>query len=275
MFRTIVVPLDHTGRAETAVPHAIALARQSGATLRLVTVRPPYADTAAVSTHLADVAERHGIRADLVVDAPGNVAAVVTEMAADPGTLLCLATHARRPVTQLVLGSVSEKVVRASRQPVLLIGPHCAPPPDRYDSMVVALDGSPLAERILPTVANWSTHLDMVPRLFQVLPPHVIDDIDADRDPDVIETGYLQALAADLRDRGAKAEWDNVHDRAVASAIVGFADEQARPLIAITTHGRSGLARVALGSVALRVALHTHSPVLVLRPSPGPAGTAR
>jgi hypothetical protein len=64
-------------------------------------------------------------------------------MAADPEALLCLASHARRPVTSLVLGSVSEKVVRASRHAVLVIGPHCSAPPDRYDSMIVALDGSP------------------------------------------------------------------------------------------------------------------------------------
>jgi nucleotide-binding universal stress UspA family protein len=269
MFRTIVVPLDHTGRAEAAVSHAAALARQSGATLRLVTVRPPYADTVAVSRHLADVADRHGIRADQVVDAPGNVAAVLTDMAGDPATLLCLSTHARRPVTDLVLGSVSEKVVRASHHPILLVGPHCAAPPDRYDSMVVALDGSTLAERILPTVADWSTHLGMILWLVQVLPPRVLGDvdIDADRDPGVSETGYLQGLAADLCSRGAKAEWDNVHDRAVANAIVRFTDERPRPLTAITTHGRSGLGRVALGSVALRVALHAHSPVLVLRAS--------
>jgi nucleotide-binding universal stress UspA family protein len=117
----------------------------------------------------------------------------------------------------------------------------------------------------------------MVPWLLEVLPPHVVDDLDAadlrSQGPDVTETGYLQRLATDLRSQGAKAEWEAVHDRAVASAIVRFADDQPCPLIAVTTHGRSGLGRVALGSVALRVVLHAHSPVLVLRP--GPTGPAR
>jgi nucleotide-binding universal stress UspA family protein len=264
MFRTIVVPLDHTDRAQAAVPHAAALARQSGARLRLVTIRPSYTDVATVNDHLTEVATRHGVDAELVVDGPSDVAAALIEMTADPDVLLCLATHARRPVTEMVLGSISEQVVRASHRPVLMVGPQCAPPPERYESIVVALDGSALAECILPTVVDWSTHLDLTPWLFQVLSPHVLDDVE----DDIVESSYLQRLAADLVDQGAKAEWDTVHDRSAASGIVRFADEQAPGLVAVTTHGLSGLGRMALAGVALRVALHAQTPVLVFRPGP-------
>jgi nucleotide-binding universal stress UspA family protein len=262
MFRTIAVPLDRTDRAQTAVPHAVALARQSGAHLRLVTVRSLSADTAEVNEHLAEVAARHGVEAELVVDAPGDVAAVLAEMASDPQTLLCMATHARRSVTEAMLGSVSEQVVRTSRHPVLLIGPHCAPAPERYASMVSALDGSALAERIVPTVLDWSTHLGLTPWLCQVLSPHVLDDIETD----ALESNYLQRLAADLADGGTKAEWDTVHERYAATGIVGFADDRRPSIIAVTTHGRSGLRRLAMGGVALRVTLHAHVPVLVYHP---------
>jgi nucleotide-binding universal stress UspA family protein len=212
---------------------------------------------------LREVADRHGVDAKGIVCEPGDVAAALAEVAGRPKTLLCLRSHARNPVTELVLGSVSEQVVRTSTQPVLLVGPHCAPPPERYKSIVVGLDGSPLAERILPTVETWSTGLDVTPWLLQVLPGHVPLETE---DDDVTEPAYVHDVAGRLTDRYVQPEWETVHHRDPATAIVRFAGDHAPALVALTTHGRSGLGRLALGGVAFRVTHRAHSPVLVLRP---------
>jgi nucleotide-binding universal stress UspA family protein len=264
MFRTIVVPLDHSDEAEAAVPHGAALARQAGARLQLMTVRPSYVDRSALHDRLAEVADRYRVDADLVVEGPGDTAATLVEVAREPSTLLCLRSHARRPVTEMVMGSVSEQVVRASHRPVLLIGPQCAPAPERYGSLVVGLDGSPLAERILPTVGDWSTRLDLEVSLLQVLSPRVPFEV---AEGDVSETGYVHGRAARMAAEGVGVWWETLHDRDPASAIVRFADDQQPGLIALTTHGHSGIGRLALGGVAFRVARCAHSPVLVLRPS--------
>jgi nucleotide-binding universal stress UspA family protein len=264
MFRTIVVPLDHSDEADAAVLYGAALARQAGARLNLMTVRPTYVDGVTIHDRLNEIADRYHVDADLTVAGPDDVAATLVEAASLPDTLLCLATHARGPVAEMVMGSVSEQVVRTSCHPVLLVGPHCGPPPDRYLSMVVGLDGSGLAERILPTVTTWASGLGVTPWLFQVLPAHVPLEVG---DSDVVDSGYVHQIANQLGEHGVKAEWEIVHGRDPATAITRFAQDRQASLIALTTHGHSGLGRVALGSVAFQVAHDATCPVLVLRPT--------
>jgi nucleotide-binding universal stress UspA family protein len=263
MFRTIVVALDHRDEAEAAVLHGAVLARQTGTRLQLMTVRPSYVDLVTIHGRLAEIADRLGVDAEILVTGPGDVAVELAEVAGRPDTLLCLRTHARRPVAELVMGSVSEEVVRTSRHPVLMIGPRCAPPPERFASMVVALDGSAMAEQILPTVASWATHAGLTPWLFQALPPHVPLEVGGDEN---LDANYVHNIAARLADQDVKAEWDTAHDRHPAAAIVRSADEHEPALIALTTHGHSGLGRVALGSVAFDVAHRATCPILILRP---------
>jgi nucleotide-binding universal stress UspA family protein len=270
MFTTVVVPLGHSEEDGLALLHGSVLARQAGARLQLMSVRPTYVDLPTVRDHLRQIAHRVRVEAEVVVAGPGDVAATLSEVAADPDTLMCLHTRARGPVAEMVMGSVSEQVVRTSEHPVVLIGPHCAPPPIRYESLIVGLDGSALAERILPTAQAWATHLDVTPWLVHVMAGHV--PLETGDDDEVTEAGYVHNVAARLADEGVKAEWETVRDRDPAAAIVRFAEDQAKAMVALTTHGRSGLARVALGGVAFQVAHRATCPVLVLRPSPATAG---
>jgi nucleotide-binding universal stress UspA family protein len=269
MFTTVVVPLDHSREDGVAVLHGAALAHQAGAQLQVMSVRPPDVDLPTVRDYLHEIAHRVRVHAELVVTGPGDVAATLSEAAAQPDTLMCLHTRARGPLAEMVMGSVSEQVVRTSEHPVLLIGPDCAPPPIRYDSLIVGLDGSPLAERILPTAQDWATHLGVTPWLVQVLPGHVPLETS---DDDVADAGYVHNVAARLADEDVKAEWETVRDRDPAAALVRLAEDQAKAMIALTTHGRSGSSRLALGGVAFRVAHRAPCPVLVLRPSPTAPG---
>jgi nucleotide-binding universal stress UspA family protein len=264
MQATVIVPIDTRAGSDAAVPVAGAIARQAGANVVLLSVVDPEADTFGPLDHLADLSEWHGIDAHCRLEPADDVADAIVSECGGRNTLICMESRARGALGEMVLGSVSERVVRESRGPVLLVGPHCAPPPKRFETMIVGLDGSALAESILPLVADWSTHFDVVPWLFQVLPAAVLL---GNGDDDLPECAYVQKVAHELARPGHPVEWDVCRDRNPGAAIARYAADRPGSLIALTTHGRSGIRRMALGSVALDVARRATVPVLVAHPN--------
>lgn len=123
MFRTIVVAVDHSDGAEAAVLHGAVLARQAGARLQLMTVRPSDVDAMTLHGRLDEIADRLDVDADIVVTGPDDVAVALGEVAGRPDTLLCLRTHARRPVAEMVMGSVAFDVAHRASCPVLVLRP--------------------------------------------------------------------------------------------------------------------------------------------------------
>ena len=109
MYRKVVVPLDLTVEAEVAIAHGAMVARQAGAALELLTVTPAYVDRNAVRRRLDLTAERHGVLATTHAAAPGDIAATIVDEADTADTLICLRTHARRPLGELALGSSASR----------------------------------------------------------------------------------------------------------------------------------------------------------------------
>jgi nucleotide-binding universal stress UspA family protein len=264
MQPTIVVPIDTVAGSDAAVPVAGAIARQSGGRVVLLTVVSPEADTFEPMSRLADLADWHGVDAHCRVQPAVDIGDAILSECGGPNTLICMETRARGALGEMAIGSVSERVLRESSGPVLLVGPHCAPAPERFETMVVGLDGSVLAESILPLVADWSAHLDVLPWLFQVLPSALLF---GNGDDDIQDSCYVQRLAHQLARAGRPVEWDVCRDRHPAAAIARYASDRPGALIALTTHGRSGVSRMALGSVALDVAGRATVPVLVAHAS--------
>jgi nucleotide-binding universal stress UspA family protein len=141
-----------------------------------------------------------------------------------------------------------------------------------YKRALIPLDGSPVAETILPFILEIAGPLDIEVVLLRVLPPVppmvvegsrniVIEDEEARR-VDALE--YLAALAVDLRCKGVRVE-TRVHHGMPPAEIVTAAREVQADLIAMTTHGRSGLRRLMFGSVAEAVLRHSDIPVFLLR----------
>jgi nucleotide-binding universal stress UspA family protein len=82
------------------------------------------------------------------------------------------------------------------------------------------------------------------------------------------ETSYVARLARELRsttDRGV--EYESLHGKDAAKAIVAYAGERGAAVVLVATHGRTGLARLAAGSVAMGVVRRSPCPVLVYRPA--------
>ncbi len=172
MYKTILVPLDGSRFAEHALPLAIALARHSGAALRLVTVSTPLAEISAegvsfsagelenelaarYKTYLLAAAEKVRVRGVTVTAEVlhGEVAEALCADAEKGAELVVMATHGRGSFERFWLGSVADEVIRHVTRPVLLIRPGEAEPDlgaePRLNPVLVSLDGTPLAEHIL------------------------------------------------------------------------------------------------------------------------------
>lgn len=141
-----------------------------------------------------------------------------------------------------------------------------------YKRVLVPLDGSPVAEAIVPFILQIAGPLDMAVRLLVVVEPVqptmaeepgfvMTQDLDA-RTRSAEE--YLAPIGAALRGRGIDAEWD-VRRGSAAATILAAAKSWGADLIAMSTHGRSGIGRLLFGSVAEQVLRHAEVPVFMMR----------
>lgn len=125
----------------------------------------------------------------------------------------------------------------------------------------VALDGSPEAEAILPFLVAVAGPADVEVTLLRVLPAGELDDAHQRR---VDAEEYLAPLAAELRGRGVRVSTAVRHGDPVTEILAGVTEAGA-DLIAMTTHGRSGLGRLLMGSVAQAVLGRAQVPVFVMK----------
>lgn len=141
-----------------------------------------------------------------------------------------------------------------------------------YKRVVVALDGSPVAEAIIPFILEIAGPLDMEVVLVRVnrpIPPEVVEgsrhmmveDPEASR---VHAEEYLAPMAVELRKKGVRVR-THVRRGQPAEEIVLAAREIGADLVAMTTHGRSGLGRLLFGSVAEAVLRESRLPVFLMR----------
>lgn len=141
-----------------------------------------------------------------------------------------------------------------------------------YKKAIVPLDGSVVAEGILPFILEIAGPLDMEVVLMRVvvpIPPSVIEGsrhVEIE-DPDKRRAEaeeYVRPIAADLRAKGVRATTQVRRGEPTAEILAG-AKEAGADLIAMTTHGRSGLGRLLFGSVAEAVLRHSEIPVFLMR----------
>ncbi|MBK9710751.1 MAG: universal stress protein [Kouleothrix sp.] len=125
MYKRIMVPLDGSDLAQTALPHALEMCRAFGATLVLLHVRDARQGSAEASRRYLEYTRRSYANTDLSIELAvreGPVAEAIVQAAGDEQIdVVVMATHGRSGLKRVVYGSVAEHVLRVSAKPVLLV----------------------------------------------------------------------------------------------------------------------------------------------------------
>jgi nucleotide-binding universal stress UspA family protein len=294
MYRSILVPLDGSPASEQSLPYAAAIARRSGAALQVVHVHTPlllgegalYLGTPDVQLWEDEKKYLQGVVGRLKEAGLKQVAAHVLEgtiadslqvQALSAGSdLVVMTTHGRGPLSRFWLGSVADQLVRRLPMPLLLVrtGEEVPEGEPIFRNLLVALDGTPAAEQILEPAASFAKLMGASCTLLRVLPPSppakgvngpfIMETTPAEQQRAEAYT-YMKRIAASLREQGISVQTRIMTDAHAATAILDEAATGAYDLLALETHGRHGLPRLFLGSVADKVVRGTSVPVLVHR----------
>jgi len=256
--RTIIVPLDGSEFAARALPVARAVANRINADMIVMSTYWE-GGVDGLAAYLEGVAKaQSGIAAEvLLVDEHPAASAIASVSRSHPESIVCMTSHGRSGARWAVLGSVTEDVVRAAQAPVLLVGRHCAADwPSHIEHLVVCVDGSDAAEPDVPAVSDWAKALGLAVRV--VLVTHPLDVESATHPNKVVES-----ITARFVSQGVAATAVMLRGSYVAGTIADFAKTLPATLVATDTSSRHGVARVALGSVAMGVVSLAPCPVLV------------
>jgi nucleotide-binding universal stress UspA family protein len=212
----------------------------------------------------------------------GRAEEVIIETAAsDKGTFIAMATHGRSGLDRWLLGSVAEKVLRGTSNPLVLIrasGEAKTEGEATLKTVIVPLDGSEMAESVLPAVVEMSKKINLEVILFRAysIPYSAyaggdgyyavnFDELISGVKEDARD--YLQKKTEELKKRGVEKVSYELKEGLSADQIMSFAKKTPNSLIAMCTHGRSGIERWVLGSVTETVVRHSGNPVLIVRGS--------
>ena len=267
MIEKVYVPLDGSQIADAAIQPGMQLARRARAPLVLMAARWPDARDTTMRSYLdAHVAFLDGPVESWVISDHGAVEAIV-EAAAEPGALVCMATHGRGALRAAVLGSVAQAVVREASDPLVLVGPEVDAEwvlADRA-SIMVGTDGSDGAQAGAFAAAGIARAIEASVELALVIQP--VDDPRRGlpgRDRRAIAD--LTSLRDAVRERGVHVDAVPLYGFNAASLLIDHARERGSSLIGVGSHGRSGVARIALGSVSATIVRNASMPVLAAGP---------
>jgi nucleotide-binding universal stress UspA family protein len=273
MFRSVLIPLDGSSFSERALPLAEMVGRAEGTSLHLVSVDD---GGGGKEEYLAGVAGRlgdAGVAADYTVLDGKIVDALESHAKQVEADLIVMTTHGRSGFERLRLGSVAEGLVTRGVAPMLLFHPETEGStsiPDSIKRVVVALDHSPFAQSILAPVENLGRSVGV--KSYTLV--HVAEGKGAAGKAGWTPLAAVQARANErvgpIRDRlgaeGAEVDIQVVMASEPGDGIIGIARDQGADLIAMTTHGMTGLRPTLVGSVAADVLRKWHGLLLLRRP---------
>ncbi len=299
MYTRILVPLDGSKLAEQVLPYVRVLAPALQSQVHLVRVveapinevaiatRPKYyegvlkAETHRSGDYLAEIAESFreddlSVSSAVVEGRP--VACIAAEAEQESGTIIAMSSHGRSGFTRWLLGSVANQVLQAAANPLLIVKTTDRDPPAnqvKLEHILVPLDGSDLAEEILPLAGRLARALTLPVTLVRVTPTrdtyyryadspiYAWEDLIARIDGEAAE--YLNHTRQKLIRQGGSSVQERLLHGSPAEAIIDLARKTTGNLVMMTTHGRSGVGRWVLGSIADRVVRHSGNPVLLVR----------
>lgn len=295
MYSKIMIPLDGSRLSERILPYARTFAEGLEIPVELLCVIEPdtistftdpkhgrYVDTVEVDmkqqsidylkqmAHLFPDSCTVSCRAEI-----GNPAEIiVTRAAVQDSTLIAMSTHGRSGVQRWLLGSVADKVLHGASNHLLLVRPKDEGEGDQavaLKTVLIPLDGSHLAELALQPALEVAKKINLEAVLLQVYDPlahggylpYITDEITASVKKGAEE--YLEEKAHQWHEIGLERVSFRSLQGNTAAEIIDFAKGTPSSLVAMCTHGRSGIGRWLLGSVTDRVVRYSGDPVLVVR----------
>jgi nucleotide-binding universal stress UspA family protein len=200
--------------------------------------------------------------------------------------MIAMTTHGRRGILHWLFGSVAAEVVQVTPRPLLLLRPQesdssfsmpnfKAVP---YQNIIVPLDAEAFAEQALDQASELASAMNATLNLISIVPlPHVLPvHIHKEKESQALmrvilhqtelerRTHYLKQKAEHFKEQGLRVQID-VASGHPAEEILRFSTQHQQTLLVMTTHGRSGLRRILLGSVTMKVVQEAHVPVLLVR----------
>ncbi len=292
MFEKIVVPLDGSDTAETALPYAEEFAHRLNSELVLyhvcgsehehfVRMHKVYLDeiSRGIEERLrARQAPAMKVTTQIDVGQPAeNVCNLVQDQ--QIGLVIMSAVGASVPRVAHALGSVADEVCRTVPVPVLLIRPEfarrAAGAPQLVSSILVPTDGSELSDRVLPVAEELSQRLNAGITLFRmarIVNPAGLDGADTlginylqltQQQEQLVRSDLLE-LEKRLQAKGITVASEVTTGTDAAEEIIQIGTKVGADLVVMSTHGRSGIQRWAMGSIAERVLRHGTLPLLLV-----------
>jgi nucleotide-binding universal stress UspA family protein len=305
VFKHLLIPIDSQPLSQHAAKIGLEIARQLTARVTMVHVleiHPMFAlqtEFAASGAVLkaaekllapwVPLAQQHGVQLEtkILEDESGNVAAMITEAAEDLDCdLILMGTQGREGFDRLLVGSISERVARTANKPVMLLrGTAQTVTANPIASLLVPLDGSLESQVALKTAAELAAQLGTGLHALYVVPDMPLPMGDGlgfgsltyqpepwlealNNQGRAIIAQAKQVLEPMLESDKLEVSMVQQNGERIAQVILKVAKEHASSLIVLGTHGRSGIDRLLLGSVAEGVMHHANVPVLLVRSKP-------
>lgn len=295
MFEKILVPLDGSELSEAALPYAEELMRRLSAQLLLLSIcdsgetdaRLKYLDRAVETIwrrarkyreRVPDAKIEDPWVNTVILEGSGNASeGIIDFVEHNKIDLTMMATHGRSGIGRWALGSVADRVARGVTRPVCLIrarGSQATVQPDCLVGRILApLDGSAAGEAALPYVEALAQRVGAEVVLFQVITkgedPNDINWIEIRKLEDRNARIYLRKVQGNLSSNDVVVRSEIEFGGSPADSIIEAAVRTKSAVVAMSTHGRSGISRWALGSVAEKVLRAGTIPLLLVRAPQG------
>jgi nucleotide-binding universal stress UspA family protein len=264
VYQNVIVPFDGSLSARAALAPASDLAWQCAA--RIVIVNNTEANDAASRDALKSRAmSMSGAGVDFWVDPDNSIGRALVEAARfrdDPVVCVPVRTKPSGWRRTPTLSGMAAEVLIDAPAPVLVIGPEADVSSGLgISEILVALDGSEASEQMLPVAVDWAKALKL-----RVTLAGVVRAGAGGQETHTSETGYLRGHLAKVAREVPDASFDLIEAVDPATGLCSRLEERPQALVAMSTHGRSGLNSNPLGRVSQAVMLRSPRPVLFLRP---------
>ncbi len=271
----ILVPLDGTDLAERALPVARWATAALGAQLELLAVAVDDDEARTFVGYLDAVGGRLDLSpaATHVPVDPDAAETIRRTAASSPATLVCLASHGWSR-TGGPLGSVATVVAAGLGRPVLVVGPDAGPGAPG-GAVVACVDGGPASEAVLAPAAAWARALGaplLVANVYEPVPVTEGGNYHRRHGPEADADAYVAEVAGRVDAPGVDVSGVAVADPiSPVDGLLTLLAGTAVQMLVVSTHARTGLSRLLLGSEAARIVHRLPVPVLTVPLSPGVA----